>query len=244
MLHARTSSPAHLAVVAEPTRPTALLAAPRLSAVLGCTSPLTAIGVSDVTARGAVHVTTVATNTDELVGRVARQRPHLCLVVTPFRGDLADVVAALTDASRFTRTVVLSSGESQPGEVLATLRAGAYGWLPLTTDGPRLVDALRAVVRGEAAVPRALLTTVLAELRASGTHDVPLADGTSCQLPPREHDVLAGLGGGLSTTEVARQLGIGTATARGYVASAVRRLGAADRAAAIALVRAATLRRV
>lgn len=208
-----------------------------LTALVGCTSPLIAMGVDEAAARGGIACAGVLADPAELVARVARQRPDLCLLVVPYGDDLPDLVAQLLEVSRSTRTVVLAADERGPVDVLAALRAGAHGWLPLTTEGPRLVDALRAVSRGEAAVPRSLMGTVLAELRATGTREVVRPDGSVCDLPPREHDVLLGLAEGLTTTQVAERLAIGGATARGYVASAVRRLGVADRAAAVALVR-------
>lgn len=78
--------------------------------------------------------------------------------------------------------------------------------------------------------------TVLDELRGTPGRAVRLVDGLACQLSPRELDVLLGLGEGLSTAQVSARLGIGIATARGYLASALKRLEVQDRSAAIALV--------
>ncbi len=213
-----------------------------LTAVVGCTSPLTAVGVDDATSRGGIRCYAVVPDARTLVAQVGRQRPDLCLVVAPYVADLPDLLSELLSVSRSTRTVVLATDDVAPAEVLAALQAGAQGWLPLSTDGTRLVDALRAVARGEAAVPRTLMSTVLAELRAAGTRRVTRPDGSVCELPPREHDVLLGLAEGMSTSEVAASLHIGVATARGYVASAVRRLGVPDRATALSLVRVAASR--
>ena len=214
----------------------------RLTALVGCTWPLMAMGVREAAARGGIHCYDVVPQAEELVARVGRQRPDLCLLIHPFTAELPDVIARLAQVSRSTRAVVLAADDSTPGEVLAALRAGAHGWLPMNTDSSRLVDALRAVARGEAAVPRSLMSTVLAELRGSGTREVSLPDGTVRELPPREHDVLLGLAEGQTTSQIAGRLGIGDATVRGYVATAVKRLGVPDRGAAVALVRRAAER--
>jgi len=211
----------------------------RLTALVGCTWPLMAMGVKEAAARGGIHCYAVVSDAEDLVDQVGRQRPDLCLLIHPFTAELPDVIFRLAQVSRSTRAVVLAADESAPSEVLAALRAGAHGWLPMNTDSSRLVDALRAVARGEAAVPRSLMSTVLAELRGAGTREVLSPDGTICELPPREHDVLLGLAEGQTTAQIAARLGIGDATVRGYVATAVRRLGVPDRRAAVALVRRA-----
>ena len=208
----------------------------RLTTVIGCAWPLMAVGVREAAERGGIHSCAVAQQPDDLIGAVGRQHPDLCLVIDPFPAHLPEVIARLSQVSRSTRTVVLAADLSPAGHVLAALRAGAAGWLPMDTDSSRLVDALRAVADGEAAVPRSLMSEVLAELRGAVTRDVVRADGPVCQLPPREHDVLLGLAEGLTAGQVAERLGIGVATARGYVATAVRRLAVADRATAVALV--------
>lgn len=208
-----------------------------VNAVVGCLWPLVAMSVQEAAAHGSVRCYALIADPGELVDRVARERPELCLVVAPYLDDLPDLVVRLLRANQATRTVVLAADEHRPAEVLATLKAGAHGWLPLATEGARLADALRAVANGETAVPRRLLATVLAELRGDAVRAVALPDGTTCALPPREHDVLLGLSQGLSTCDVAARLGIGEATARGYLASALRRLDVPDRAAAVALMR-------
>lgn len=206
-----------------------------LSALIGCTWPIVAMSIREAAARGGIHCSSVLAEPALLVAQVGRQRPDLCLIIGPYSARLADVIARIGVASRSTRTVILAADDSPPSDVLAALCSGADGWLPLETDSERLVDALRAVARGEAAVPRTLMSTVLAELRGVRPRCVTLDDGTVRDLAPREHDVLLCLGEGLTTAQVSTRLGIGEATVRGYVASAVRRLGVSDRETAVGL---------
>lgn len=167
-----------------------------LTAVMGCSWPLMAVAVVDDVVRGGIRCSSPRTAPGELVSLVGRQRPDLCLVVTPFGDSLVSVIGQVAQASRSTRLVVLAAEDSPPGDVLAALRAGAQGWLPLGSEGGRLVPTLRAVARGEAAVPRSLMGTVLDELRGTPGRAVRLVDGRACQLSPRELDVLLGLGEG------------------------------------------------
>lgn len=207
-----------------------------LTALIGCTWPIVAMSIREAAGRGGIHCSDVIADPRQLVAQVTRARPDLCLVVGPYAPHLTEVISQLAAGSRSTRSVVLAADDVDPAEVLAALSAGADGWLPLDTDSDRLVDALRAVARGETAVPRVLMSTVLAELRGVRARAVTLADGSIRNLAPRELDVLVWLGKGLSTADVSTRLAIGEATVRGYVASAVRKLGAPDRDTAIAMV--------
>jgi DNA-binding NarL/FixJ family response regulator len=56
-------------------------------------------------------------------------------------------------------------------------------------------------------------------------------------LSEREWEVLELLGEGLATREVAQRLGIGDVTVRRHVTAVVRKLGVADRDAALRLLR-------
>lgn len=62
-------------------------------------------------------------------------------------------------------------------------------------------------------------------------------------LTPRQRQVLAGIARGLQTKEIARELGVSEATVKTHLARACLRLGAANRAEAVArFVRATTKR--
>lgn len=68
---------------------------------------------------------------------------------------------------------------------------------------------------------------------------VPGADA----LTPRQRQVLAGIARGRQTKEIARELGVSEATVKTHLARACARLGAANRAEAVArFVRATTKR--
>lgn len=206
-----------------------------LRALVWCGWPLTALGVRDAVGTAAISCAAV-TDLRDLLARVAEQQPDLCLLVVPCVEPVPEVVARVHALGGSTRIVVLAADDAPAAEVLASLKAGADGWLPLATGREGLGAALRAVALGEAAVPRTLMSRVLAELRAGRGRSVTTADGRVQQLSGREADVLSRLADGLSTGQVAVRLGVEPATVRGYVASAVRRLGVADRQAAVALV--------
>lgn len=209
-----------------------------LTALLGCSSPLMSLGVVEASRRGGITCYETVDDGDRLVELVARQAPDLVLVVAPFGPNLPALVRKLTTASRSTRSVVLAGVPHTDPDIFALLREGASGWLPLDALSERLAHALHAVSRGELAFPRARLAGVLAEVRGPSVRAIPDADGRLRSLSPREHDVLSAMAEGATTGEIATRIGVGAATVRGYLASAVRRLGVSDRQAALALFRA------
>ena len=106
---------------------------------------------------------------DEAVAEALRHRPALCLldIHMPSGGGLhalAEIRRHLPD----TACVMLSASDTD-GELFEALRTGAAGYLPKTMDLDRVPDALRGVLRGEAALPRRTMGRVLGELRKQGS---------------------------------------------------------------------------
>jgi DNA-binding NarL/FixJ family response regulator len=166
-----------------------------------------------------------------------RERPDLCLIEVQLPGGgvvAAEEIAVLSPGM----AVVMLSGSADEEDLFASLRAGAGGYLLKDMDPARLPLALRGVLDGEAAVPRALVGRVLQEFRARprGRHARELAR-LGVQLTRREQEVLVLLERDLQTSEIARQLGISSVTVRRHVSEILRKLGVPDREAALRVLR-------
>jgi DNA-binding NarL/FixJ family response regulator len=214
----------------------AAVAAPAVSAVVVCGLPILSTSLRHQL-QPAITLTAVIPPDGAAKDVVRHRQAELCIVVAPVGPHLVRLIEQLVSAAPRTRVVVLSAEESSAAQVLDALAAGADGWLPLHIGPAALVDALRGVAEGEAALPRRLMGDLLEQMRGNTGRRVAAADGSRVQLSRREHDVLTGFAEGMSTSEVAVRLGIGEATVRGYLASAVRRTGAADRDHAVELMR-------
>ncbi|RME89748.1 MAG: DNA-binding response regulator [Anaerolineae bacterium] len=114
--------------------------------------------------------------------------------------------------------------------VIEGLRAGACGYLLKRIDSERLLQALRAVMAGEAVIDPAVTGRVIAHLQ-EGAKDVRFHE----RLTPREHQVLALLAEGASNAEIAGRLHITEGTAKNHVSHILAKLGARDRAHAARL---------
>ena len=126
--------------------------------------------------------------------------------------------------------IAVLSGSIDPSDVSQALAHGAAGYIPKTTAGTTLVNALQIILAGEIYVPPALMTAQAARsggpAGARETRTVPLAD--------RQMDVLKALAEGLTNKEIARRLGIAEITVKVHLQSIYRKLGVSNRTEALA----------
>jgi DNA-binding NarL/FixJ family response regulator len=104
------------------------------------------------------------------------------------------------------------------------------------TNPSRLVQTLEGVLRGEAAVPRALVARLISEFRLRESRDgrrMALESDAGTTLTNREWEVLRLLGEGRKTAQIAELLGVPPVTVRSHVATVLAKLRAPDRAAAV-----------
>ncbi|MGW4498018.1 response regulator [Micromonospora sp. NPDC004336] len=119
--------------------------------------------------------------------------------------------------------------------VFGALRAGAAGFVLKDTDAEGLVAAVRTVARGEGfiapAVTRRLITAFAATAPAASGATRAAVDA----LTPRERDVLACLGLGLSNQQVADRLALAESTTKTHVSRILAKLDLRSRVQAAIL---------
>jgi Response regulator containing a CheY-like receiver domain and an HTH DNA-binding domain len=104
----------------------------------------------------------------------------------------------------------------------------------------RLSHALTGVLRGEAALPRALVMRLIDEFRRRDGRRPMRLSGRGVALSDREWRVLSGLREGRTTAEIAGRLGVTEVTVRRHVSRILAKLHVRDRAAAVRLADEAT----
>jgi DNA-binding NarL/FixJ family response regulator len=185
-----------------------------------------------MSSREDVVVVAEASSSAEAVAAVMHEAPDIVLLDTelPPAGGISATAQLLAIEPRL--PVVLFSVQDDEDVGLYGLEAGATGFLSKDIDMSALARALRSVVRGEAAVSRRLalhaierLRTVTAQVRSMRPVRSPLTN--------RQWEILDLLGEGRTTSEIAQQLGLSSATVRGHLRMLLRALEAHTPAEAI-----------
>lgn len=136
------------------------------------------------------------------------------------------IMAALS-AERLPTRVLVVTARLSPASVRASLELGAAGYLPKSEDSDELLAAVRRVAAGHQYV-----SPEVARLCAAENADAEAAELAA--LTDRERVVLAHVGAGLSSKEIARILGISDLTVRKHRENLCRKLGSRNAAELIA----------
>jgi DNA-binding NarL/FixJ family response regulator len=162
------------------------------------------------------------------------QSPDLALVAARLPGGGIEATGHIAILRPGIRLIVVTA-QPTGDELVAAVLAGAAGYVS-DIRPERLPEALRAVLRGEVAIPRRFSGYLLDELRGRRGRRAALSPRASTELSEREWQVLELLGEGASTAVMASRLSISEVTVRRHVSAVVAKLGVRDRAAAAELM--------
>src|SRR6266542_2105324 len=145
--------------------------------------------------------------------------------------DDLDALPRLREAAPDCEVVVLTASGTEEN-LLGAIRGGAAGYLLKSEPPERIVDFLRGVANGEAALSGTVARRLLEQVRAGGrSSGVP--DAIAAALSARELEVLLLLDEHLGTDEIAKRLFISEHTVRSHVKSLLRKLGVSSRREAL-----------
>ena len=169
-----------------------------------------------------IEVVGEATNGLEAVRETAKLAPDV--VIMDLMMPKMDGVAATAEIIRSApdvKVILLTTFGTSDG-IANALRAGARGAILKNADNRQLAAAVRKVAAGG--------EYVSPEIRQQLSVDPPIPD-----LTPRQKDVLAYLVRGFTDRDIARQFGIRQDGVNDHVSAILQKLGAANRAEAVAI---------
>ncbi len=178
--------------------------------------------------REGIEVVGEAADGEEAVELAASLRPDVVLMdlVMPGGGGLA-AIRRLAEVAPGARVLVLTSFSSDD-QVIPAIQAGAAGYLLKDAHPSQVEEAIRTVGRGERLLDPQVAAVVMAEVAQPRPAGAPGASALAL-LTPRETEVLALLGEGLSNRDLAARLFVSEKTVKTHVSSVLAKLGVADR---------------
>jgi DNA-binding NarL/FixJ family response regulator len=175
---------------------------------------------------GHVELVGEAASVDEAVALVNQARPDVVLldVHMPGGGGVA-VIRGAAEHAPGTLFLALSASDAAE-DVIATIRAGARGYVTKNIATDELLDAIARVQAGDAVFSPRLAGFVLDAFAGPGpAPEDPELD----QLTAREREVLRHIARGYLYKEVALRLGISAKTVEAHVSAVLRKLQLSNR---------------
>lgn len=182
-----------------------------------------------------IEVVGEAGTTDEAVQTVADTEPDVVLMDLQLPGGGGEVATRSIGLAHPEVAVLALTTYSDDAHLGGVLAAGARGYLLKDAEPDAIIRAILAVHEGQAIFDRGIAAQVITAA-ASRTAERPFPT-----LTEREHDILERLARGLRNDAIAARMGISVKTVQNNVSSILLKLGATDRAHAVALARDAGL---
>jgi len=124
--------------------------------------------------------------------------------------------------------VLADQGERAEAELVDVLQAGVRGYLPRRSAAQRVVEAVRALARHEAALDPAATHELVRYLTGPAGRSGGRGRALD-QLTERQRDVAELVAQGLSNEEIATRLFLSLATVKSHLTASMRRLGVRTR---------------
>jgi len=140
-----------------------------------------------------------------------------------------DALPQLLEIAPEAKIVILTVSE-EDDDLLGAIEAGAHGYLIKSIDADEFLDLLSGLAHGEAAVTGRTAARLMAKLAENRLPVKPVSEN----LTARELELLELVGEGFSNRAISEQLTISTNTVKYHLKNIFQKLGAQNRAEAVA----------
>ncbi len=148
-------------------------------------------------------------------------RPGLVLVDSEISGGCVLTIRRITELVPGIAVLVIAP-ELDQDALLASVHAGAAGFVLETLGAGGLARAVEVALRGDAVIPRAGVGTLIEQVRG-GTQEQTSIDGQPLRLTRREADVATRAREGMTPKEIAYELALSDVTVRRHLSSVARK---------------------
>ncbi|WP_457032703.1 response regulator [Kitasatospora sp. P5_F3] len=179
-----------------------------------------------------IEVVGEAESCAQALARVPALRPDLAVLdVRLPDGDGVTVCRELRDRLPGLVCLMLTSFDDDDA-LLDAIMAGAAGYVLKQVKGADLVHAVRTVASGQSMLDPATTHQLMESLRH---HDESEPDATLARLTPREREILALVGEGMTNREIGQELYLAEKTVKNHVSRLLAKLGVERRLQAAVL---------
>jgi two-component system response regulator DegU len=177
----------------------------------------------------AVIVVGEAGSGEEAVAQVLQLEPDVVFMDVRMPGISGiEATKQIRKANPGTKVILITIDESR-GAISEAIQAGVSGYLLKDASADALLDAAKQAVEGRAVIHPQLTKTFIEEVQHAD--EAP----ATTPLSKREREILQMVANGSTTKEVARDLGISPHTVKTHLERIFEKLGANDRAQAVAI---------
>jgi DNA-binding NarL/FixJ family response regulator len=171
-----------------------------------------------------IEVVGEAGSADHALARGPALRPDVAVLdVRLPDGDGITVCRELRSATPGLACLMLTSFDDDDA-LLDAIMAGASGYVLKQIKGSDLVSAVRTVASGQSMLDPATTARLMTSLRGDGTGGAPEPDPLA-DLTPRERQILALIGEGLTNRQIGKRLYLSEKTVKNNVSRLLAKLG-------------------
>ncbi|MCQ9181531.1 response regulator transcription factor [Streptomyces sp. IBSBF 2953] len=161
---------------------------------------------------------------DHALARGPALRPDVAVLdVRLPDGDGISVCRELRSQMPELACLMLTSFDDEEA-LLDAIMAGASGYVLKQIKGSDLVSAVRTVASGQSMLDPATTARLMRSLRADPV-DTPAVPSELASLSPRERDILALIGEGLTNREIGKKLYLSEKTVKNHISRLLAKLG-------------------
>jgi DNA-binding NarL/FixJ family response regulator len=184
-----------------------------------------------------IEIVGEAATTQEAVEVTDAVLPDVVLMDLHLPGGGGEVATTSILAAHPEVAVLVLTMHSDDAHLRNALKASARGYLLKDAEPDAIIRAIVAVKEGQAIFDRGIASRVISATAA------PQTDRPFPVLTDREHEILDRLARGIRNEAIAARMGISIKTVQNNVSTILLKLGATDRAQAVALARDAGMGR-